>query len=477
MCQQCQRLSSELHQLISGSAPASADAGLAPLAGPLDSKEFEQAKEPRAGTKGRSRLWDLWHKYHCPIIGTCLDVDDLRRLARKVGAMMLKETSSDFEVHVSFVAAAEEKNVFSIAVQKELERRYARSVKRFAAAKSPAALLELWQQALAEGEVQGAFWAVMTHGLADVAVRARAYEDVHMLSHQIGAGLRADLAALAKARKDLAQLRKETEAESKRQARRMQAKLSEIEQLRERVAHLEGIEQAYEETRERLHALADGHELQALQARVAELEGDNERQGRRLADAELRANALETALRAAESEVVEITACWNEQASACEALERLVGIGDEAAGCLDQDCDTCREGHDGALGLDLAGRRILCVGGRSDLAPRYRDLVQRCNGEMIRHDGGLEDSQQRLQAALTSADAVICPADAVSHNAYSRTKRFCKRMGKPCVLVPRSSVGAFAEALTALVERPNQPALQGPVSLGGERMPSPSRAA
>ena len=130
---------------------------------------------------------------------------------------------------------------------------------------------------------------------------------------------------------------------------------------------------------------------------------------------------------------------------------------------MDQDCDTCREGHDLSLGLDLAGRRILCVGGRSDLAPRYRDLVQRCNGELIRHDGGLEDSQQRLEAALASADAVICPADAVSHNAYSRTKRFCKRMGKPCVLVPRSSVGAFAQALTALADRPESAGAAGAV--------------
>ncbi len=457
MCEKCPELSSALDPLIRGAVPASADAGLVPwsqVAGALAHQDVEQATEPRGGTKGRSRLWDLWHKYHCPIIGTCLEIDDLRRLARKVGARMLNQAPTDFEVHVSFVAAAEEKNTLSIAVQKELERRYTRSVKRFAAAKSCAALLELWQQALAEGEVQGAFWAVMTHGLADVSVRSRAYEDIHMLSHQIGAGLRADLAALAKARKDLARVRKDSETEAKQQARRMQAKLSEIGQLRERVAQLEGIEQGYEAMRERLRALEHAPERRALQARVTELEQDNERQGRQLADAELRANALEAALGAAESEVAEITARLSEQVRACEALERLAGIGAEAAGCMAQD------------GLDLAGRRILCVGGRSDLASRYRDLVQRCNGEMIRHDGGLEDSQQRLQAALASADAVICPADAVSHNAYSRTKRFCKRMGKPCVLVPRSSVGAFAEALTALADPPHQQALQGPVSLG-----------
>ncbi|MEA1051856.1 DUF2325 domain-containing protein [Lamprobacter modestohalophilus] len=373
-------------------------------------------------------------------------------------------------MHVSFVAAADEKNPLSIAVQKELERRYARSVKRFAAATSTAALLELWQQAVAEGEVQGAFWAVMTHGLADVEVRTRAFEDVHMLSHQIGAGLRADLSALTKARKDLAQLRHDSESEARRQARRLQAKITEIEHLRERVAQLESIEQAYEAARERLRELEDGRELRALRAQVATLEQDNERQGRRLADAELRANALETGLGSAESEIVDLTAQLSEQAQACEALERLVGMGADAVGCSAKDCESCGVDDDRVLDLDLAGRRILCVGGRSDLAPRYRDLVQRCNGELIRHDGGLEDSQQRLEAVLASADAVICPADAVSHNAYSRTKRFCKRMGKPCVLVPRSSVGAFAQALTALADPPGQQALQGPFSLDNERM-------
>jgi hypothetical protein len=38
----------------------------------------------------------------------------------------------------------------------------------------------------------------------------------------------------------------------------------------------------------------------------------------------------------------------------------------------------------------------------------------------------------------------------VSHDASLRTKRFCKRHGKPCVMLKRSGVGAFALALTQL---------------------------
>lgn len=467
MCQKCQRLSSEVRKVLSGSGLPADQLQPSETLEPIEPKGNA---EPSGGIPARSRLWEIWHKYHCPIIGTCLEVDDLRQLARKVGARLLEDAQSDFEVHVSFVGSAHDKNALSVAVQKELERRYARSVRRFAAAKSPEALLELWRQALAEGEVQGAFWAVMTHGLATVKVRSQAFEDVHMLSHQIGAGLRADLAALAKTRKDLEQLRKDTNAEAKRQAQRAQAKASEIERLRARVSQLEAIEQAYEDARERMRELEDDRGLRTLRARTAELELVNERQGRQLANAELRASALEAGLGEAEAEVVDLSARLGEQVRACEALERLVGVTSDTGDSRAPDCETCAEGDDPGQALDLAGRRILCVGGRSDLAPRYRDLVQRCNGELIRHDGGLEDSQQRLEAALASADAVICPADAVSHNAYSRTKRFCKRMGKPCVLVPRSSVGAFAQALTALADPADQP-LQGPFSLERERIP------
>jgi hypothetical protein len=51
---------------------------------------------------------------------------------------------------------------------------------------------------------------------------------------------------------------------------------------------------------------------------------------------------------------------------------------------------------------------------------------------------------------LAAADAVVCPADCVSHDAYHRAKRFCKRTGKPCILLRTSGVVAFAQALRAV---------------------------
>ena len=87
------------------------------------------------------------------------------------------------------------------------------------------------------------------------------------------------------------------------------------------------------------------------------------------------------------------------------------------------------------------------MGGRSSLASHYRSLVNRFNGEFVHHDGGLEDSRQRLESLLAAADVVICPANYVSHDAYLRAKRFCKRNDKALVLLKSAGVASFARAL------------------------------
>ena len=35
------------------------------------------------GAPRRRKLWEIGNKYHCPIVGTCLTVDELRKLARR----------------------------------------------------------------------------------------------------------------------------------------------------------------------------------------------------------------------------------------------------------------------------------------------------------------------------------------------------------------------------------------------------------
>jgi hypothetical protein len=441
---------------VSAAAPAPVnplslppDPGAGPFTTPLPGLVEPTAPAPAAAARpnGRPRLWELPRKYHCPVIGTCLTVAELRELARKAGRGSVGPLT-DYELHVSFVAAATERNILSLAAHKALERKFAATVRRFAAAADPAALLTRWQQALARGEVPAAFWALMTHARADEDLRGRAYEDVHMLSHQIGAGLAADLKALAEARATLVEERRVQARAMARASARQTEQATELATLRGRLAELAGLQPALAAARARIAALEDDTLVRDLTDRVAELEAALADCLQRGAASEERQAALRAEVAALRAERASLAGRLVEQEAACALLEQALLVTDGDAGCCgDGDCASCARRERGLAGLDLRGLRILCVGGRGSLTARWRDLVARCNGELVRHDGGLEDSRARLHALLASVDVVVCPLDQVSHDACLRAKRHCKQAGKPCLLLERSGLGNFAHAL------------------------------
>ena len=406
----------------------------------LPRKPPVQAEPPRPIGKLRPKLWDLPPALHCPVIGTCLEVHALRRMVRSLGHDSGR--LSDYEVHVSFVAAASGKNAFSLAAQKALDRTHAGHLRRFARARTTEQLAALWQQSLEEGDVPGGFWATLTHPRCDSALRDRAREEIHMLSHQIGAGQRADLKRLTETLAELKALRLEMEAN---QARARQT----IEDRERRIAELASALDVSE--RQRHESVT---ELQRLRQRMDTLGGATafdqlSKLEERVRTSEQRQQALQAELtdsRQACATAREQTAalkseCQGWQAE-CAALEQLLA----QSGGSRNDCNNRLDG----VCPDLCGRRILCVGGRSQLIDHYRDLVARCNGRFDHYDGGVEDNRQRLETMLASADAVVCTTDCVSHDAYYRSKRFCKRSAKPCVLLRSSGVTTFARALEAV---------------------------
>ncbi len=387
----------------------------------------------------RRKLWEIPHKLHCPIIGTCLEVAELRRIGARF-AWRNKERPSEYEIHVSFVAAADERNAISQATHKLLDKKYAATIRRYSKARSPEDLLALWSEALACGEVPGAFWALMTHPKADPSVMALAYEEVHMLSHQIGAGQRADLKRLSETRQELAQLRRDFDASQQRTKQQADSREREIQQL---THELRQREDECTQLRERERDLSERLTASGLDEHQRELRHLRER-----------ASQLQEALSASESEM----AVWREKhALAQSEIERLAGLAQQReADCAALErlfqqaatppCEDCpNEGCEARA--DLAGRLVLCVGGYRPRLEQYRRLVASCNGRFDHHDGGLEDNQHRLESMLAAADAVVCATDFVSHTAYYRTKRFCKRFDKPHVLLGSSGVSAFARAL------------------------------
>jgi len=400
----------------------------------------------------RPKLWELGEKHHCPVIGTCLPVAELRRFARRFE--LLADPRDEYALHVEAVQLSMHRNAFSEALHDHFEREFASAVRRFKEAKDDAGVRALWAACLERGEVAGPLWAALTHKAVSGATRQRIFADIHMLSHQVGAGKAADARRLSFLERENQALRNEQQEERRRAARR------EAEQ-RERIAALE---------RERTALSAQAREAALLRERLAAYEhrGARQRLEQRLSEAE-QANArlrerlqrqgeMEQAFAEARAEIARLEAERQRIALERDALERML----EPAECGGCECPEV------ALLPQRDGlpRCVLCVGGRPSLVAQYRALAERAGLRLLHHDGGREEAIARLPELINGADAVLCPTDCVSHTAYYQVKRQCRQAGIPCLFYQGAGVSSFALALARLSA--------GECSLGREEEKAPS---
>ncbi len=115
-------------------------------------------------------------------------------------------------------------------IQKALDKRHEAADPTIRARRRVAELSELWRAALDNGEISGAYWALLTHPAAETALVQDVFGDVHMLSHQVGAAARLDIARLRRLEADLA----ERNVKIERQQARLEAAAHERARMRER---------------------------------------------------------------------------------------------------------------------------------------------------------------------------------------------------------------------------------------------------
>lgn len=379
----------------------------------------------RASGSRRRKLWEVPHKFHCPVIGACFGCDELRALMSKV--MHFPHDTSDFTLHTTAVGACEERGRLAELLHKALEKRYQLTLKQFAAFKTNHELRAAWQRALVEGSrVPAALWAVWTHPACDTRLEQEVYGDIHMLQHQVGSGTRADLRVLQGLQSGNADLR-----------RQLQQAQADVEALRqEQAAVQQGLRQQLSEIQAELAAreawgMGLQRELATLQAELPDLA-----ERRMLAQQRDFAREQVTQLRARiDEQAAELTRLRDYASFAEESLAALSG-GDEAAAPP-------------LPAADLGGKCVLCVGGRSRTVHSYREVVEQSGGRFMHHDGGIEESFHRIDSVLAAADIVICQAGCISHNAYWRVKDICKRSGKPCMFVKTGGVSSFEKVVDA----------------------------
>jgi hypothetical protein len=407
--------------------PARKMAGLQdtkPLVTTVPETRDQANAQAAAHTSRRRRLWELGHACHCPLVGVGLPLGVLRKLVDKAvaqnrggGAVL----ADDYEVHVGAVTECGARNRLSEALQKELERRYATVVQRFRAARTTAEVGELWRAAVAAGDVAGAFWAGLTHPRCVPELEEQMCRDLHMVQHQAGACVRADLNKFNATLAENTRLARELARAQARAAALQVEKTADTErhavQLMQLRAQLVGKDSMIDSLRIELDQLRESIPGLETRTRLAE----------RVARMEERERALRNQINELKAEAARAAAEAQAQAPADTpppVVEQLV-----------------------RMPVRLTDQAVLCVGGRSGNVATYRELIEKVGAQFAHHDGGLEDSANRLEASLAAADLVICQTGCISHSAYWRVKDYCKRNGKRCVFVDNPSISSLQRGL------------------------------
>jgi hypothetical protein len=384
----------------------------------------------------RRKLWEVPHKCHCPIIGTCFPVDELRALMHKV--MLLPKGTIDFVLHTTAVGTCETRSRLAEVLHKTLEKRYQLTIKRFVAAKTTEGLRALWQAATQSGsDIPGALWAAWSHPACDAVLEQEIYGDIHMIQHQVGTGARADIRAMQATRNENAELRRQL-AQARRESESIRnEKVLETQKLKEQISALQAAEVGRDACIARLSA-----QLDQLRGSLPDLKG-RLALARRASDSEARAAAL--------------TAQCREQREEIERLSRQLQRTDEE---LPTPPPADAPPHQPEIAeLDaIDGKCVLCVGGRTGSIDAYRQIIEQRGGRFLHHDGGLEESLHRMDGFLAAADLIICQAGCISHNAYWRVKEQCKRTGKPCIYMKGSGISALSRLIDQAHPETAQPA-------------------
>jgi hypothetical protein len=373
----------------------------------------------------RRSIWDLKGSSHCSIIGTCLSVAELRKIARRIGFAGNEQGYCDYEVHGLFVGQMGQRNDVAIAVQKHLDQKFEGAIRKAKPIRDDAGLLAYWSDAQDLGTVPGTYWAIVTHPHLTPAVEIRVYGEVHMMSHISGASHRGDARELAVLRAENSELRRRVcELGSAREADRRNAR-KEADGLRKLVAGLEPFVAEVSRLRAALEASGDHTQLQSLRTENVEAVRTIARLERRIANLEAAARG-----RTASAGI--------DHVPKPEAPQPTDGF---VACTASSDCAPC----------DLGGACILYVGGRPPTVCRIRDWCRERKGLLLHHDGGVEDSPQRLTDLVAQADIVLFPVDCISHGASGLIKSLCASQTKAWRPLRKSSVTAFQEAVRTLL--------------------------
>jgi hypothetical protein len=381
----------------------------------------------------RGKIWDLADTLHCSIIGTCLSTAELRHVLVRLNVKGAEE-ADEHQVHVLGVMLAGRREAGAKLLQRALDRRHGLSIKQYTKAKNEAALLDLWNESVRNGEIPGAYWALLSHPFATDAIVKKAFGDVHMLSHLVGAANRADINRLRQLEEQIGEMTAKLERQQRQLRDGFKSRDETIRQLNATLA--DRVEQSLTDA-----ARSGDDERAALNGVIADISRKVTRETAHRERLEQRLSTIAAALQMAESALQQAR---NERDA---VLRDLASIEEHVATLLTPATDR-------AAPRELAGRTVLYVGGRANQMPQLKALIERAGGRFLHHDGGIERNATLLPGLVSRADCVFFPVDCISHDAVTTIKRLCRQADKDFAPLRTASLASLLAALGRICGTP-----------------------
>ncbi len=372
----------------------------------------------REAAPRRTKIWEFSTHLHCSIIGTCLSTGELRQVLRKFG--LASAECTDHDLHGTAVTLASRHDEAARQLHKALDRRHKLAVNQFDKAATQDDLRAMWRDAVRRGDIPGAYWATLTHPLANQTIIREAFGEVHMLSHLVGSANRADIRRLCQLETANAEL--ETKLERQQQALHtaVVTRDAQIQALRDALT-----------TRIITDPVVPENEG-ALRGIIIDLE-------RRLAAEGRRRSALEERLTASRNDHD------SERAARLTAERALKTIRAE----LEAIESSLLQPLNPTSPARLDGVALLYVGGRPNQVAHLRAVVEQSGATFLHHDGGVENHPNLLAGLASRADLVLFPVDCISHDAANMVKSLCRQAGKRFIPLRSASVTSLLAALQA----------------------------
>ncbi|MDY0133340.1 MAG: DUF2325 domain-containing protein [Desulforegulaceae bacterium] len=372
----------------------------------------------------RKKINEIKGHFHCSIVGTCLSLKELEKIQRKA-KVLIPKNSTEHEIHGIFVYLAGEDELPAKLLTKALDKKFEKEVREFSKIKSDAELKDKWNYEYEKGNIPGPYWALMSHPFPSATTLANAFGEVHMLSHMIGRSTRADIKRVKRVEEENDKLnikiRTLKRAFSKKFSDLNKKYKNEKIKTNQLFSYLDEAEKELNELKNEKITNSPGYENKNQNIKINELESSVEFLKNENSFLCKKIKELEKEL---ESKKI-INSFFEPVNNPPEKIK--------CSGCTSPNCP----------GPALCGKKILYVGGRKNILPRYKEIVEEYGGEFIYHDGGMESSKKSIDNLVSSADMVFCPIDCTSHDACLRLKKICKKTEKSFIPLKSSGASSF----------------------------------